>query len=102
MNNGHSNSRIGDTTVDRLLKLLEQKRLYDNLFYGLVYDNYTIKEDVENRIYTFELNGLEGWSCGMDFYTKLDATIKFRKVMENMFFTGEFKINKNNDNGQRD
>ena len=99
MDNGHSNRSIGDTTVDRVLKLLEQKKLYDNLFYGLVYDDYTIKEDVENRIYTFELSGFEGWSCGMDFYTKLDATIKFRKVMEDMFFTGEFKINKNNNNG---
>ena len=73
------------TTVDRMVKLLNKKKMYDDLFYGLLYEDYQITEDLENRMYKLSINGFDENLYNMDYFTKLDATIKFRKVMENMF-----------------
>ena len=86
------------TTVDRMVKLLNKKKMYDDLFYGLLYDDYQITEDLENRMYKFSINGFHENLYNMDYFTKLDATIAYRTELEDAFFNNKHICN---ENGQR-
>ena len=86
------------TTVDRMVKLLNKKKMYDDLFYGLLYDDYQIAEDLENRMYKFSINGFHENLYNMDYFTKLDATIAYRTGLEDAFFNNKHICN---ENGQR-